>query len=107
LQAAAIALVLSMLATKPALSQTPSAFDTTAMKAMMRQGLSVVQSNMVEAELSRMELSLEFLSQPHTAELLAAFTKQYYDALISGGFTKEQALQIVIHAENSALTPSR
>ncbi len=35
-------------------------------------------------------------AKPESADRLATFTKNYYDALIRKGFTKEQALQIVI-----------
>jgi len=43
-----------------------------------------------------MKAMLELFSEPETAEKLATFTKNYYDALIRKGFTPEQALKIVI-----------
>ena len=43
-----------------------------------------------------MKAMLEFFSEPETAEKLATFTKNYYDALIKKGFTPEQALKIII-----------
>jgi len=43
-----------------------------------------------------MKAMLELFSEPETAEKLATFTKNYYDALIRKGFTPEQALRIVI-----------
>ncbi|OQX88360.1 MAG: hypothetical protein B6D55_00260 [Candidatus Omnitrophica bacterium 4484_70.2] len=43
-----------------------------------------------------MKAMLELFSEPETAERLATFTKNYYDALIKKGFTPEQALKIVI-----------
>ena len=39
-----------------------------------------------------------YLAKPETAERLASFAKNYYDALVKKGFTKEQALEIVIEA---------
>jgi hypothetical protein len=38
---------------------------------------------------------LNALSRPETAEKLAAFTRNYYEALVRHGFTPEQALRIV------------
>ena len=43
-----------------------------------------------------LEGTLAALAKPENAERLADFTKNYYDALIKRGFTKEQALQIVM-----------
>jgi hypothetical protein len=39
---------------------------------------------------------LGVMAKPETAEKLATFTKNYYDALIAKGFSKEEALRIVI-----------
>ncbi|MBU0995255.1 MAG: hypothetical protein KJ737_22390 [Proteobacteria bacterium] len=36
------------------------------------------------------------LSEPDTVKMLARFAKNYYDALVEAGFTKEQAFQIVL-----------
>ncbi|HXF94947.1 MAG TPA: hypothetical protein VNI61_02475 [Gemmatimonadales bacterium] len=44
---------------------------------------------------SMMEGMLAVLAKPETAERLATFTKNYYDALVRKGFTKEEALRIV------------
>ena len=38
----------------------------------------------------------ETLGDSDSAEQLASFTKNYFDALVAKGFTKEEALQIVI-----------
>jgi hypothetical protein len=43
-----------------------------------------------------MSAMLDFLCEPESAEKLATFTRNYYDALIKKGFTQEQALRIVI-----------
>ena len=45
-----------------------------------------------------MEGTLTALAKPENAERLADFTKHYYDALLKRGFTKEQALQLVMAA---------
>ena len=44
---------------------------------------------------SMMEGTLQVLAKPETAERLATFTRNYYDALVRKGFTKVEALEIV------------
>ena len=44
---------------------------------------------------SMISAKLKFYAQPETANAIAAFTRNYYDALIKRGFTEEQALKIV------------
>jgi predicted PurR-regulated permease PerM len=41
-----------------------------------------------------MKVQFETLAKSETAESLASYTKNYYDALIRKGFTKEEALKI-------------
>lgn len=41
---------------------------------------------------------LRVLARPESAERLATFTRHYYDALVRKGFSREEALQIVIAA---------
>jgi hypothetical protein len=43
-----------------------------------------------------MQSLLATLARRETAEGLATFTKNYYDALVAKGFTKDEALRIVI-----------
>jgi len=45
---------------------------------------------------SMMKGTLLLLSKPETAKLLAKFTRNYYKALLSEGFSDEEALKIVI-----------
>jgi len=52
-----------------------------------------MMSRMAEAT---MAATLRALSRPEAAEQLATFSRNYYDALIRKGFTKEQALGIVM-----------
>ena len=44
---------------------------------------------------SMMQTMLTVIAKPETAEQLATFTKNYYDALIAKGSSQEQALEIV------------
>lgn len=41
------------------------------------------------------EQMTSFLARPETAERLATFTRNYYEALVRRGFTREEALRIV------------
>ena len=43
-----------------------------------------------------MTATLKVLAKPESAQELATFVKNFYDALISKGFTKEDALKIVM-----------
>ena len=45
-----------------------------------------------------MEGMLKVMAKPENIELLATFTRRYYEALIQKGFTKDEALQIVVAA---------
>jgi hypothetical protein len=57
--------------------------------------LGNMMGSMMEAN---MKAYISFLGKPEVAEKLAAFTKNYYDALVAKGFTKEEALRIVTAA---------
>ncbi len=43
-----------------------------------------------------MRVHFETLADRNSTEKLASFTKNYYDALVSKGFTEEQALRIIM-----------
>ncbi len=49
--------------------------------------------SMMEGMMSSM---FSVLAKPEIAEQLATFTKNYYDALIKKGFSKEEAMRIII-----------
>jgi hypothetical protein len=66
------------------------AADSTAMfMEMMGPTFGMMMEQMVEGLMRALE-------RPATAERLATFTRNYYDALITKGFTEEQALRLVI-----------
>lgn len=44
---------------------------------------------------ANMKAFITLLGKPEVAEKLASFTKNYYDALVAKGFSKEEALRIV------------
>jgi hypothetical protein len=56
---------------------------------MMGPTFGMMMEQMVEGLLRALE-------RPATAERLATFTRNYYEALIARGFTDEQALRIVV-----------
>jgi hypothetical protein len=55
--------------------------------------MAPMMSQMAEAS---MAATLRALSRPEAAEQLAAFSRNYYNALIKKGFTKDQAFNIVM-----------
>jgi hypothetical protein len=69
------------------------AHEAAAMMGPMMQQMAPMMSQMAAMTL---EGTLAALAKPENAERLADFTKNYYDALVRRGFTKEQALQIVM-----------
>jgi hypothetical protein len=76
-----------VLSIRPAIAQQP-----TTEAAQMQQMMVPMMSQMAAVML---ESTLTTLAKPENAERLADFTKNYYDALVKRGFTKEQALQLV------------
>jgi len=84
-----------LLAAAPrATAQRPTNPDS-AQQAQMTSMMGPMMGQMMEA---MMEGMLRVMSKPESAERLATFTHNYYSALIRKGFTKEEALQIVIAA---------
>ena len=59
----------------------------------MQQMMVPMIRQMIETMMDAMFTSL---AKKESAEKLATFNKNYYDALLAQGFTKEQALQIVV-----------
>ncbi len=73
--------------TQPTAEQTREQMDS----AMSMMG--PMMSQMAEAS---MAATLKALSKPEAAEQLATFSRNYYNALLKKGFTKDQALSIVM-----------
>jgi hypothetical protein len=70
-------------------AQQPTAPNPEQMQQMMGPMMAQMATVMLEATFTA-------LAKPENTERLADFTKHYYDALIKRGFTKEEALQIVV-----------
>lgn len=67
-------------------------------QATIRQSMQMMTPMLGQMAKSMMEAELNILAAPDTAKKLASFTKNYYDALIRQGFTKEDALKITMSA---------
>lgn len=69
--------------------------DSAALMQQM-QGMSGMMDMMYRQMAETMLLvTFDVLTRPESAEKLATFTRNYYEALLRKGFTEEQALQIV------------
>lgn len=55
-----------------------------------------MQTQITEMATKVIDGYLDFLAKPQTAKKLATFQKNYYDALIEQGFTKEQAFELLL-----------
>ena len=67
----------------------PSAAEMEAQMQQMMGAMGQMTQNMMES-------TMAVLEKPETARRLAAFTKNYYDALVVRGFDKDDALKIVM-----------
>ena len=74
-------------------------------------GMSGFFGSMVPMQIRAATMTLEAtwatLAKPESAAHLADFTKNYYDALMARGFTKDQALAIVMAVGIPHSTPGR
>jgi hypothetical protein len=59
-----------------------------------------VQSQLTQMATRIIDGYLDYLAKPETTKKLATFQKNYYDALIEQGFTKEQAFELVLRFGN-------
>ena len=71
-----------------------TATDST--RARMEMASQMMVPMMGQMMVVGMEAMLKALNKPDNVELLASFTRSYYDALVKKGFTKQEALQIVV-----------
>jgi len=103
--AIALVLFLSIVPLLPLAATAESQQTSEAQSATPAPGMAAEESpaammgnmmgSMMEANL---KAYISLLGKPEVAEKLASFTKSYYDALVAKGFTKEEALRIVIGA---------
>lgn len=62
---------------------------------MLEQQMKAMTPMVTEMTRTTLRTSLEFYAQPSTAKSLAAFTKNYLDALVTVGFSRDEAIRIV------------
>ena len=63
-------------------------------QAMIEQQMNAMTPMFGQMMRVMMTATFDVLSQPESAEKLASFTRNYYDALIKKGFSKDEALKI-------------
>ena len=61
-----------------------------------QQGFDMMGPMMAQMSVGVLQATLATLAAPESAEKLATFTRNYYEALIRKGFTKDEALRIVV-----------
>ncbi|MEM8671900.1 MAG: hypothetical protein AAGG48_30565 [Planctomycetota bacterium] len=59
-----------------------------------------MQAQLTEMATKVIDGYLDYLAKPETTKKLATFQKNYYDALIEQGFTKEQAFELLLRFGN-------
>ena len=62
---------------------------------MVEQQMKAMTPMVTEMTRTTLRTSLEFYAQPSTARSLATFTKNYLDALVAVGFSRDEAIRIV------------
>jgi len=74
-------------------SKQPSAEDV---QKNMDAAMGSMMPMMERMSTIMIEAQLKVAAKPETAERVAAFKKNLYDALVNKGFTREQALQVTM-----------
>ena len=67
------------------------------MQQLMQSQMQMMVPMMGQMMQTMMRTQFEMLAQPETAKLLAAFTRNYYQALIDAGFSIDEAYQITVN----------
>lgn len=76
------------------------------MQATMEATLGAMTAAMGPMTEAVIEAQLNSAARPETAERLAAFKKNLYDALLKKGFKPQEALQIVLVTSPPSASPS-
>lgn len=90
--------------TTPATQRDTARVDPMQQAMGMMSQMGPMYENMMQAMIDG---TLKAMSKPENIDRMAAFTRQYYQALMKQGFTKEEALQIVAGAGIPALKMGR
>lgn len=81
-------------------AQQPSANQTEQMRQQMQAMLPMMRENMA----AMMNAALDVYARRETADKMATFSRNYLDALVAKGFSREEALRIVA-AHTPAIAP--
>ncbi len=92
----ALSLLLAVAFASPASAQ-PSQMTPEQTEQMMQRQMEMMGPMFGQMMRVMMQAQFEVLSQPETAEKLAAYTRNYYEALIEQGFSKQEALEIAMN----------
>lgn len=92
----ALSLISATAAASVANAQPPQP-SAAQMEQMMQRQMQMMGPMFGQMTRVMMQAQFEVLSQPETAEKLAAYTRNYYDALIKQGFSKQEALEIAMN----------
>ena len=88
---------------QPGPGQKPSPEEVKQMMAATMGAMVPVMGDMTEAMI---EAQLKIASKPETAQRIAAFKKNLYDALLKQGFNGLDAMSITIATSTPAAAPS-
>ncbi|MBA4216037.1 MAG: hypothetical protein IIA03_01135 [Proteobacteria bacterium] len=87
-------------------SQVPKQASPEEMKQLMEASMGAMVPMMGRMTEAMIDAQLRATERPETAQRLAAFKKNLFDALVQQGFTKEQAFQIVLNTALPSATPT-
>jgi hypothetical protein len=93
----AVLVLLPALLGRPVLAQQSDSIHVRvdSLQEMMGAQMEMMGPMMGRMAEASMTATLNVLTKPQSAERLATFTRNYYNALIKKGFTKDEALRIV------------
>jgi 4-hydroxy-3-methylbut-2-en-1-yl diphosphate synthase IspG/GcpE len=91
---------------QPSQAQRPQAPTPDQMKQMMQATMGAMVNVMGPMTEAVIEAQLEQAAKPETAERIATFKKNLYDALLKKGFSAARAFQIVLSAAPPSASPA-
>lgn len=104
--AIALAAITSVSVAQQAPSGPPQQPSPEQMKQIMQATMGAMVSVMGPMTEAVIDAQTLIAAKPETAERIAAFKKNLYDALLKKGFNQQQALQIVIATSAPSAAPS-
>ena len=90
---AAVALLLAVATPSAAHAQQR---DSSRMYGMVNEMMEQQMGMMGQMMAQMLEMTFTVLARPETADRAAAFTRNYFDALVKKGFTRDEAFRLVL-----------